>query len=70
MLFWCIIRCLRCASLVVEFNCVRLLSGPALAKLGWVGHPWWVIDSVQSTLSMHSMLLLGGPGGMLPQEIF
>ena len=21
-------------------------TGPAQAKLGWVGHPWWVVDSV------------------------
>ena len=27
-------------------------------------------DSVQSTLSMRSMLLLGGSGGMPPQENF
>ena len=45
------------------------VPGLALAKLGLVGHPWWMIDSVQSTLNMHSMLRLGGLGACSPRKI-
>jgi len=39
----------------------------------WLVSVWYTcryIDSVQSTLSMRSMLVLGGSGGMPPQENF